>query len=431
MDKPYKWKRINSVKLATQLFLAVFFLSGCATINPALINYNENKQLYEYGAGPENAIPLRNQNNELVTVSNYDSFTEELEKNDNKYQSTKTVENANSIKSVDHRIATLYAESVDALNQKQYDKITSLTNKLRSDYPDAVYFSDVAFLDGYAQEKLGNKEKAKLRYQNFVNYSNGKYTERFRGHRGDDHGDNTWIRERSYAMDYISGGSPQTDEDFFPDFTPKYYYNSLRPGFGLNPEDYDENTKHILMFVFGLDLSDNFSAGIQYYRQLNKYFDINPRYMSSGSVNEVGLAIPIRLYQAEDNSLAFKISPFMNYSYIKELTIDDVTLETNGKMLDFGVKASAGYYFAPKLSLGASYIYHRYNEENTYLLDDQNIEVWYFNEYDISLYYDLFKGFSLKTGIKAGDFVAGIYWSGWEISYDFNQNKMVFRIDMF
>jgi hypothetical protein len=185
------------------------------------------------------------------------------------------------------------------------------------------------------------------------------------------------------------------------------------------------------MFVFGLDLSNNFSAGIQYYRQLNKYFDINPGYMTSGSIRELSLAIPIKLYQSDNNNLGIKVSPFMRYSGIRKLDINGVQTEFDENIFDFGMKASAGYYFAPKLSVGASYIYHRYNENNTYLFSSQDVEIWYFNEYDISLYYDLWKGFSLKSGIKAGDFVAGIYWSGWEISYDFSQNDIVFRIDMF
>ena len=406
-------------------------LHSCATFNPALIKYNEDKTLYEYGGSPENAVPLRNKNNQLISESNYDSFLKEMEDNDNKYQSNKTYEKTNSIKFQDHKIATLYAESVADINKGQFEKVTVKIDSMLYLYPDALYFSDCTFLNGFALQKLGKTNEAKEKYREFINYSSGKYTERFRGHRNSDPNDSIWMAERNYAKSFVDGKQATTDTDFFQSFQPKYYYNSLHPGYGINPEDYAENTKHIMMFLFGLDLSNNFSAGIQYYRQLNKYFDINPGYMTSGAIREISLAIPIKLYQSKNNNLGIKVSPFMRYSGIKKLDINGVQADFDENIFDYGIKTSAGYYFAPKLSVGASYIYHRYNENSTYLFSNQNIEVWYFNEYDISLYYDLFKGFSLKSGIKAGDFVAGIYWSGWEISYDFKQNDIVFRIDMF
>lgn len=406
-------------------------LNSCATFNPGLIKYNEDKSLYEYGGSTENAIPLRNKNNELISESNYESFLKELEDNDNKYQGSKTYEKANSIKFKDHKIASLYTESVADINRGQFEKVPVKMDSLISIYPDALYFSDCTFLNGFALQNLGKISEAKEKYREFIDYSSSKYTERFRGHRNSDPNDNVWMAERNYAKTFVEGKPLTTDTGFFQPFLPKYYYNSLHPGYGINPEDYAENTKHILMFVFGLDLSNNFSAGIQYYRQMNKYFDINPGYMTSGSVREISLAIPIKLYQSENNNLGIKVSPFMRYSGIRKLDINGVETEFDENIFDFGVKASAGYYFAPKLSVGASYIYHRYNENNTYLFSNQTIQVWYFNEYDISLYYDLWKGFSLKSGIKAGGFVAGIYWSGWEISYDFSQNDFVFRIDMF
>ncbi len=406
-------------------------LNGCATFNPGSIHYNEDKTLYEYGGAPENAVPIRNKNNELISESNYGAFLKEMEDNGNKYQGSKTYEKANSIKFKDHKIASLYAESVTDINNGEFEKVPAKMDSLISLYPDAFYFSDCSFLDGFALQNLGKTDEAKEKYMEFINYSSGKYTERFRGYRDSDPDDSIWMAERNYAKSFVEGKQVTTDTDFFEPFLPKYYYNSLHPGYGINPEEYRENTKDIFMVVLGLDLSNNISAGIQYYRQLNKYFDITPGYMTSGGIKEFTLAIPIKLYQSENNNLGIKVSPFMNFSGIKKLDIDGIQTEFDENIFDFGMKASAGYYFAPKLSIGASYIYHRYNENNPFLFNNQNIQIWYFNEYDVSLYYDLFKGFSLKSGIKAGDFVAGIYWSGWEISYNFSQNDIVLRIDMF
>ena len=425
-NKIYTQHTTKREKTTLMIFI-VILLSGCATFNPALINYNEDKGLYEYDEG---GVLLRNSNNELISESNYESFIQELAMND-KYQNSKSFENANSLKSLDHKIASLYSESVNAINSEKFKEVPEKVDSLLSLYPDALYFSDCSFLDAYALQNMGRIGDAKEKYQDFLNYSSGKYTERFRGYRNSDNKDSLWIQQRNFAKNFIAGESEKINDKFFQPFTPKHYYSSFHPGYGINQEDYEENTKDIIMFVFGMDFSDNFTFGAQYYRQLNKYFDINPKYLSSGSINEIGLAVPIKLFKSEDNSFAIKVSPFLNYYRIKKMNIDGITQDIGDNMFDYGIKASAGYYFAPKVSLGASYSYHRYNESEKYLINSHNIEIWYLNEYDISLYYDLYKGISLKSGIKAGDFVAGIYWSGWEISYNFNQNGFVFRTDMY
>ncbi|MDD4108093.1 MAG: hypothetical protein PHH93_05175, partial [Prolixibacteraceae bacterium] len=325
---------------ATLIISIVFLtLGGCTTFNPALIRFNEDKGLYEYGAS-ENGVLLRNSDNELISDSNFDLFMQELEMNDNKYQNSKIFENANSLKSIDYKIASLYSESVNAINNRKYEEVHEKTDKLMTLYPDALYFSDCTFLDALALQGMGRVGEAKEKYREFLNYSSGKYTERFRGHRNSDTKDSLWIQQRNYAKDFIAGESVKVNEKFLQPFTPKHYYSSFHPGYGINPEDYAENTKDILMFTFGLDMSDKIAFGIQYYRQLNKYFDINPRYLTSGAINEVGLAVPIKLYQSKDNSFAFKISPFMNYSRIKELNIEETTLEIDDNLFVYGLKAS-------------------------------------------------------------------------------------------
>lgn len=411
--------------------LFMLFLSSCATFNTDLIKYNEDKELYEYGASPEDAIILRNQNNELISELNYEAFLEELETVDNDYSHPKLIENANSLKAIDYKIATLYAESVEAINNEKFEDVPNRMEKLESLYPDALYFSNCSFLNAYALEKMGKPDDAKEKYLEYLTFSSGKFTERFRGYRNSDLQDSTWIQQRNYARDYVSENTLEIDSSFFSPFIPKYYYSSFHPGYSINPEDYKDKTKHIFMFVLGLDISNNIAFGVQYYRPINKYFDINPRYNTSGAVRDIGMAVPIKLYKSVDNKFALKLSPFFTYSRIKELNFDDTTWEMDDNIFDFGIKASAGYYLAPKLSLGVSYSLHRYNENNKYLSDNHGIEIWYFNEYDVSFYYDLFKGFSLKSGIKDGDFVAGVYWSGWEISYNINESKFIFRIDMY
>ena len=48
----------------------------------------------------------------------------------------------------------------------------------------------------------------------------------------------------------------------------------------------------------------------------------------------------------------------------------------------------------------------------------------------MSLYYDLFNNFSLKAGMYNEDFVGGILWSGWEISYNITNPGLILKVDM-
>ena len=57
--------------------------------------------------------------------------------------------------------------------------------------------------------------------------------------------------------------------------------------------------------------------------------------------------------------------------------------------------------------------------------------MWWTNQYDISLYYDIFKNFSLKTGVYNGDIVGGVLWSGWGIAYNFTSPGLILNVDMY
>lgn len=411
--------------------LTILF-SSCATIKVDRIEHNEDKQLYEYPVTVNQSILLRNEGNELITKSNLDSFILELESIENKYPFKERLEQAESLKKTDYEIATLYSNAVDNIKGQQYNAALEKIKGVKTLYPDAINYSDCSFLEAYTFQKMGNQKKASEKYNEYLNFSSGKYSERFRGYRNTNLNDTIWLQQRKYAKNYLSGQSPKFHNCFLQQITPKFYYNSLQPGYSLNPEDNEESTKHIIMFVFGMDqFSNDFAGGIQYYRSLNKYFDINSLYLTSGDNREVGLAIPIQAYKSEDNRFAIKISPFLQLTNIENLYFEGSELEMDEDIFNYGIKASAGYFFIPKLSIGAYYYYHRYNKHNHYSLESHPIDIWYDNEYDISLYYNLFKGFSLKSGIKAGDFVAGFYWSGWEMSYNISDGDFVLRVAMY
>tara|TARA_B100000809_G_scaffold4361_1_gene4588 strand:+ start:6530 stop:6790 length:261 start_codon:yes stop_codon:yes gene_type:complete len=79
-------------------------------------------------------------------------------------------------------------------------------------------------------------------------------------------------------------------------------------------------------------------------------------------------------------------------------------------------------------------LYYKYNSinfENQYVTNTNNINIWFENEYDISLYYSLSKKLNLKTGIKDNDAVIGIYSYGWEISNNTSNPDIILKFELF
>lgn len=171
--------------------------------------------------------------------------------------------------------------------------------------------------------------------------------------------------------------------------------------------------------------------GTQFYYKLNKRIDINPRCTYSRNMSEFGLAMPIQIYKSENNNFGLKFTPFLNYLSIDSVKIDNTKYQFNENILNFGGRISLGYYLIQHFAIGAYYQYNFYNENNKIVNSKSQIAIWLKNEYDLSLYYNIYKGFSLKAGIKNNDFVAGLLWSGWEISYNITTPGLLLRVDMY
>ena len=419
------------MKLTTlTTILIAFLITGCATIQPKKIIYNEEKGIYEYRLNRKNSITLRNEYQQLVDTINYGHFKDELASIKNRYPFKKRLEIDHQLKKSDFELSKLYGTINQLITEGDYQKSLEKLNSLSSLYPDIYKYSDCDYLKGYAFEKLGLPDSAKILYSNFLKYSSQKLSSRFRGHRDDDLDDSIFIAERNYANNYHLNREQTKSVSFYP-IQPKFYYGSIQPGYTLNREDLAKNSRGILMFLFGTDMNGYFSGGYQYYYQINERFNINPRYATSGNITEYSLAAPIQVYKSENNQFGFKFTPFVNYLSIDSLKIDEQMYPIKEKFLNFGARISAGYYPIQHLAIGAYYQTNFYNEKNPFQSKKSDIELWMFNEYDVSLYYNIFKGFSLKTGVKNDDLVAGIMWSYWEISYNISNPGLILRVDMY
>ncbi|HKJ77996.1 MAG TPA: hypothetical protein VKA10_00620 [Prolixibacteraceae bacterium] len=424
-------KQLPGWLFGSLIALISLFFASCATLKPERIIYDEETQLYAYPGPDKQIVWLRNQNSELVNPTNYEAFLIEMAEIKFRYPFNERMEQAEVLRELDRKIAEMYAAAVESINGGKFDEARENLDSLRKTYPDALLYSDVPFLEGFAHEKSGDSILADIRYSEFLNYSEKKYSERFRGYAFADANRSLWQEQRVYASSFLREKEVVPDTAFFRPIQPQYYFNSLQPGFTLNDEALANQKMGNIFVTLGTDFSNDFVLGLQYYLNLGKVLDINPGYYTSGNVSTINLALPMQLYRSADNRAGFKFSPFAFYSGYNSLTINNTEFEFNESVFNAGFKVSLGYYFVQNISLGVSYTWYYYNRDRPYVSKSKSVALWWDNEYDASLYYNILKGFSLKAGIKSGDAVAGIYWNGMEVSYNITNPGLILRSDLY
>ncbi len=421
----------RSICLLSCFLVVLILFPGCSKLSVYRIQYNSEKEVYEYPLPGMSPATLRTNSGELVTEANFEQFITELGAMNFRYPFDKRMELANSPKESDYHLAAIYSQSVREIKEEDYAEAAESIEKLEYDYPEALYYTDLAFLKGYLNEKTGREEEAGRSYEKFRSFSSRKFSERFREHRYSDPNDYYWQQQKDYASDYLSGQSPQIDTEFLRVIKPKYYFTNLQPGYTLSDEGLVEHSGGIYSASLGTDLSSSLAGGLQYYRNLFKGVDINPEFAISKNMWEVRMAIPVQLIRTENNRFGLKVSPFGHYSNIRNVVTAGERFNVNEQVFNYGVKASMGFYFVQQLSLGAYYTYNYYNADRPFSGSNQMPYLWWDNEYDVSLYYTLIKGLNLKAGMKSGDWVAGFYLTGWEISYNINEGKIILRTEMY
>ncbi len=419
-----------SKRILFLIFLLLLFSNCSTTLNFKNLKYDKNLQVYKYPIDENNSLFPRNENNRLIDKSNVDSFYTELEAKEFHYSFDEILEKDN-LKFMDYQIAKHYSEINKLIASKEFHSALSKLNNLELMYPDIKKYSDFLFLKAIAYEQSDSIDKAKTSYADFLNYSSGKYSKRFRGYRDSDINDSIWGTERKYVKEKLTGYTVNDYDRFLTDFKPNFHYNSFQPGFLINSEDYSRGVEWITMFVLGFDYSDRFGIGYQVNRKTKSDFDINIWAMTSGKTIGLGGGMPIQIYKSSTNRFGLKFSPFVSVAYTDSILVDNKSYGIRQGVFNFGAKLSGGYYIVPKLSLGAYYRFNYHNANNPLITKNYNINIWWQNEYDLSLYYTISKGISLKGGVYNGDMAGGIFWSGWEVSYNITDPGLIIRIDMY
>lgn len=407
-------------------------IQQCTTFAPQKIYYQADKEFFEYQANPDLSIALRNRDLELVDSSNIEEFYEELAFIHNRYPFDERFENDDIMRISDYRLSNNYSKANKCIREGNYDKALDLENCVQKIYPNSDKYTDILFLKAHTYEKLGRDSLASRYYEQFHRKSGQKYTLRFRGYRDFNINDSIFIAQRKYASARLKGSEAAIDSSFFVDFQPQYYYGSFQPGYGLNPEDFSRHSRYYELLSVGRNSMNNYTLGFQHYQNIWKMIDINVGVEASLEKSFGGnIAVPVQLYCTKNKNFAVKLTPFVSFNWMDSIMVNDIAYNAQEGIFNFGARISSSFYFAPSLSIGAYYQYNFYNENNQKTFSKNPCTYYQENEYDVSLYYNFVKGFSLKGGLKNNDLVLGLFITGWEISYDFTNPGIVLRTNLY
>jgi len=412
--------RYNLFAFAGFLLLA----TGCGSINPTKIKYNEDKTHFVYSHYHQD-VTLRNQQRQLIDSTNIEDFNTEIELSRNKYPFENRLENELFLRNSDFQIAHIYSAISTKILEKNYLQAQNKLAQIRQIYPDIDFYSDCFFLEGYIYEKLGQSDLAADAYQKFNTFSSQKYSSKFRGLKHSNTNNSMYITERNYARHFIQQKPDSLSENLFWPIQPKFYYNCFQPGFIQNQDDFKNKSTVLTNLSLGISSDGNFAYGLMF-TACHETSPVNVTIggIKSNNATELFFGLPIQIIKTETNNFGLKISPYLFYSMVHFNSY-------NENIMNFGTKVSASYFLTQKVFLGSYYQINQFNEKNPYYLSTSGDRVWYPNEFDFSVYYNLFKSVNLKVGIKNKDYVAGFYLGNTEISYNFTSSNVILRTDIF
>jgi hypothetical protein len=379
------------------------------------IQYDEANDFYRYRyEGDE--LPLRKKNNELIDKTTFSGFLDSLNKMKRRYEIDKIKENDLFITSIDADLVNIYSGLIHALSLKEFSAAKFYSGELLRMYPEAEKFTDILFLEGQMWEQVPDVDSAKYHYSKFIRFSGSKYSRRFRGYVYDNISDTCFTRERKYALQYLKKGQYESVDSCRLKIEPKYYFESFSQGFMINREDFSKKVRYIPVLNFNIPFYNKFYLGIGLLTILNDNYALCGEVNRYNNYTDGQIAFPVEIYKVKSNRFGFNLSPVFYYR-----VADNIEDFPNRYFINAGLNASAGFHINYKLYTGFSCLYYFFNSSHpktsVFLQSNDNL-------YDFSLYYQIVKGMSLKTGVINSHFVTGVTFVGNIIWYDFKDSNI-------
>ncbi len=390
------------------------------------MHYDSFNDIYTYPVNGYN-FSLRNQNNEIICRNNIDSFLIKISGNDFLYDFSRITENSIFINNEDAELVNLYSGITCSLRMKSISATNFFIKELKRKYPDAYKYTDLLFLEGLKWKMLSKQDSAKIYFNKFLNTSGSKYSLRFRGYYFSDSAYIQFTNERQFARSFLRCEKKDSVSFFKNDIFPRYYYESFSQGFVLNREDFG-NRKIIPGLAIEIGGKGDYLYGVGCNWLSTQNMVIGGQF-SFTRYNIGAMAdVPLQLYKSAENGFGIKFTPLIYYQYVRKT---EPVFEINAGYFNPGAGLSVGYHFNQKVYAGASYLYFLYNQYNKVYLKNKIIDPIQQNELDISLYYQLIKGLSVKAGIVDGSPVFGLTLTGALLGYGFKTKSLSLKPEIY
>jgi hypothetical protein len=407
--------------------VAACLVQSCShKLNISKLKLNKENNFYTYKYRGEH-LAIRNFDNSLVTPSNIKPFLLEIDSCNYRYKIEQILETDYFINRDDATLVNLYSGIITSININNPDAAFYFALQFKNLHPQYFKYSDVDFLEGKAWELKNNRDSSIYYYNRFLTYSSRKYPSRFRGYMFNDSAKLMFSKEREYANFFVADNSIDRPGIMFQPIIPKFYYQSFHPGYVLNREDIG-----MKMFVLpGFSLMGSTSE-ITYWG-LNTAFLINEKFVlylaasSSDFQNDYMIAAPYQLFKASNNRLGVKITPML---YVNTFKKTSRSAKVSAPYMNGGVAVSLGYQLNCKFSFGVSYLGYFYNQYYKHKVENSDNELYLENEFDISMYYQMLKGISLKAGALNGNLTLGFVFTGSFLGYNSRNRGLSYKFSV-
>lgn len=411
-------------KIVLAYLLLCVLLAGCRSTFDNRLVLNQQSQVYEARHGGK-TIPIRLNSGELVNESNLETFEHEQTARGNHYPFSLRKEPSVLLKRSDWSLTSRFDAIHSAITNQLYNEVFALARDIRSIYPQADLYSNLAFLEGYAFEQLGIVQEAKKSYSQFLAFSNQTFSALQRGYEQADPSDSIYLEQRNAARQFVNGNRAMHVFEFLP-IPPKHHVVPNQPGF-IENTSFSDSKRCKPGVSIGRDYCDALSLGLRLSRPMSD--KIRFVLFSEISQHEVKgtLGLPLQLFRTPSNNFGVKLAPFLTYSYRFDLPRDaDFGSSQRGK-LDVGIQLSSGLFLMPNLLVGGYYKG----------MESPGSPGTTSHYYDLSAYWNIFENLSLKAGVKKEadirkhDLIIGCFLSGWEIAWSLNNHRLILTTDLF
>lgn len=383
--------------------VSVFLFFSCQKQVVRQMTYDSQRECFVNKKG-KRGVPLRLKNGHIVDSANVEEF--KLSYPDGvAYSPFVYKEPFEIISNENANLAFRYEMINKAIIDSLFVEAIAKIDELLFYAPELTLHSDVLYLKAYCLQSIGKKELARVELENYIAFSERKFSRLFSGYLYYDESYDIHRLQKSNARSCLASHdllAPVLDTFFLA----KYYYQNHLPGYTYNDDALAQ--KRMFAPFFGLyarDTSRGVLAGGSFH--LSDVLSLNVSGIVSDHYEKIKVGMPVQLFKTPRNE--FGIS--------SRLGAECVFLHGLGNV-DFGFTSSigAGYFVNQKNSLHVAYFFR----SDLYFTKIMH-------EYEMSICRHVLRNLSLKVGFGSLGATIGVYLDGADLGFSFTQKSLVIK----